>query len=229
MRKGTLSGLGKDGGLERDISLAVVKADHTPAVESVLAAVNTTAAIIAIKNAFAGAAIQGTALLGGWAWNRYKFDRVKPVLLQVQKRIQSVETEYVRREEFADLLQDAFRRLGDQPDPERGNWIRNALLKIIDAPKDHTENRRYLRLADELSADAQKVLTVLPVPVNQPGDLIPGPKENLRRRADLSPEQVEEAIDELIREGLINWERPGTVTPAKNGYWNPSRGEAETS
>jgi len=220
MAKEIPSGVGKDGELERSISVAVVKADYSPAIDSVLAAVNTAAAVIALKNAVAGAAVQSTAILGGWVWNRYKFDRVKPVLLDIQKRIQSVEAEYVRREEFADLLQDALRRLGDQPDPERGNWIRNALLRILDEPKDHTENRRYLRLADELSTAAQKVLTVLPVPVTQPGDVIPGPKENLRRRADLSPDEIAEAIDELVREGLIDWERPGTATPAKNGYWN---------
>jgi len=218
----------KDGGLERAISLAVVKVDQGLAIESALAAVNTAAAVIGFVNPIAGTALQTTAVLGGWVWNRYKLDRVKPVLVEIQKRIQAVESEYVRREEFADLLEDAFRRLGDQPDPERGNWIRNALLRIVDEPRDHTENRRYLRLADELSTPAQKILTVISTPVIQPGDLIPGPKENLRRRADLSPDEADEAIDELVREGLINWERPGTAMPFKMATRISSRGGAET-
>ncbi|HEY2730175.1 MAG TPA: hypothetical protein VGK52_09535 [Polyangia bacterium] len=65
----------------------------------------------------------------GWAWNKWKFDRVRPVLEEVTKRVQGIENDYVRREEFADMLWDALRRLGDQPDPARRDTSRRACLK----------------------------------------------------------------------------------------------------
>ena len=106
-----------DGGLysmERAVSLAVVKADHAPVIQAVLDGVNVAAAAAAVVNPAAGLIVQTAAATGGWVWNKWKYDRVSPVLVEITKRVQGIENDYVRREEFADLLWDALPRQGPQ-------------------------------------------------------------------------------------------------------------------
>ncbi len=156
-----VEGLTPDLAMEGTLSVAVVKADHAPLIRGVMDTVNLAGAAISVANPKAGLAVQTVAVLGGWIWNSWKFDRVKPVLENVVDRIHKIEHDYVRSEAFADVLWDALRRLGDQPDPTRRARLRNILLNVIDNPKDHTENRLFLRLADELSGGALEGLSVV--------------------------------------------------------------------
>ena len=185
--------------LERAVSLAVVKADHAPAVEAVIAAVNIAAAAIGLVNPNAGFAVSTVSVLGGWVWNTWKFNRVKAVLEELQKRIQAAEGEYVHQEEFADLLGDALRRIGDQPEQKRREWLGSILLKVIDEPKDHTDNRLLLRLVDELGSSAHRLLREM-VGMTAALHSLHG---QLAAAAGIPRDEIEEILNELRRNGLI--------------------------
>jgi hypothetical protein len=148
-------------GLEHRVSVAIVKPDHEPALRTIIDGVNLLADAIAITNPVAGLAVRTGSVLSGWVWNRWKFDRVSPVLEAVSTRIQRVESDYVRQDEFADLLEDALRRISEQPSSDRRSALTNALLRIVEEPQDHVRNRWFLRCADELDGDALFLLNVL--------------------------------------------------------------------
>jgi hypothetical protein len=188
--------------MERAVSLAVVKPDHAPIVDSVLDAVNLAAAGVAIANAKAGFAIQSVAVLGGWVWNKWKFDRVSPVLEEVAKRIQGIEHDYVRREEFADLLWDGLRRIGDQPDAVRRGRLRNILLNVVSAPKDHEDNRLFLRLADELSAVETRVLLATLGKITR-DELMWANNKILAARASVADEDIDLVMSYLAMDKLL--------------------------
>jgi DNA-binding transcriptional regulator YiaG len=147
--------------LEHHVSVAVVKPDHESAVQAVIDGVNLFADALAMKNPVAGLAVRTASVLSGWVWNRMKFDRVRPVLEAVSSRIQKIDSEYVRKGEFGDLLEDVLRRISEQPDSERRRRLANAVIHIIDAPQEHVRNRWFLRCADELDSAALELLNVL--------------------------------------------------------------------
>jgi hypothetical protein len=189
--------------LERTLSVAVVKADQTPVVEGVMGAVNILAAAISVANPAAGAAMQSVAVLGGWAWNKWKFDRVRPVLEEVTKRVQRIENDYVRREEFADMLWDALRRLGDQPDPKRRELLRNIIFNAATEPKDHTEHRRFLRLADELSWEELRVFLNVEGPITR-DELLWTTNKVLALRGHVDEEYIDRIMLDLANERLFD-------------------------
>lgn len=147
--------------MERSLSVAVVTSSTGPAlVKGALELVNWAAAAISVSNPNAGLAVQTVALLGGWAWSAWRLDRVRPALVAIANRIQSLQNEYVKKEEFADFLWDGMRRLSEQPEPPRQRLLRSIMLNVMNEPREHTENRLFLRLADELSVQAlEMVLT----------------------------------------------------------------------
>lgn len=110
--------------------------------------------------------VKAVAVFSGWAWQKRRPERAKELFLGLYQRQERMRSEYVSKEEFPDLLNEALRRIAEQPDEDRRRRVRDVFLKILDSPKEHVENRRFLRLADELPAAALKVLDV----ALQPGD-----------------------------------------------------------
>jgi hypothetical protein len=148
-----------------DTKLAdLLKRDPFGFIPRTLEAVNLAASAIGLVNAAAGFAVKAAAAVGGWIYQQRKWDRVTPLLGELTARIYRLENEpgktnhYVTREEFADLLEETLRRTADQPEPDRRAAMGNAFFKIFDNPMGHTENRRFIRLADELPTDALKLL-----------------------------------------------------------------------
>jgi hypothetical protein len=194
------------------VSVAVVKADHAPAVDAVIGAVNIASAGIALINPPAGAVVLTIAVVGGWAWNKWKFDRVRPVLEEVTKRVQSIENDYVRREEFADMLWDALRRLGEQPDPGRRKLLRNIILNTMDEPTDHTENRLFLRLADELSTVELRVFLAVEGAITR-DEIMWSNNKILATRAGVGDGDIDLIMSHLAMQRLLDGMKFVTKSP----------------
>jgi uncharacterized protein (DUF2267 family) len=188
------------------VAIAVIKPPPLVApIQAVIDTVNVSASVIAMYNPEAGVAVRSLAVLGGWIYNRYKADRVKPALQAVAELLEKTRSEYVKKEEFADFLQDALRRIADHPDAERRQALRSILESVIVKPRDHITNRRFLRLADELPVAAWKVLTaVQQAGAASHGELIEGKDRILARHAGLSQEQLEEAMEYLATEQILD-------------------------
>jgi hypothetical protein len=105
--------------------------------------------------------LKGLATVGCWPWNPRKADRVHDAIIGLYERLQRTRTEYVRREEFGDLVEETLRRMSEQPDAKRRQDLRMILFKVIETPREHSENRLFLRLADEFPVGALKVLAAV--------------------------------------------------------------------
>jgi hypothetical protein len=156
-----------------------------------------------------GNIIKMAAVGGGWWVDDRKPDRVFPVLLALKDALHDTarkQTEYVRTDQFQDLFEETIRRIANEPSAQRREWFRHILLKILEHPKDHDENRLFLRLTDELSTPAHKVLAIL-------NRNLTAAERQLARDAILSvrsgvPEdRVLETLGELARAGLLNPDR----------------------
>jgi hypothetical protein len=156
MNDGDMNNSGTE--MESSVSIAVLAPDSGTIVGRLKDMVNLAAAAISVANPAAGLAVQTTAVLGGWIFQDRKCDRIRDALESVAARIQRVESEYVRKEEFADLLEDTLRRMADQPDEGRRHVMREVLESVMQRPRDFTESRLFVRLADELPTTHLKVI-----------------------------------------------------------------------
>lgn len=82
---------------------------------------------------------------------------------RVQRVASRVDTEYVRRDEFADLLEDALRRAVNEPDEGRRTNYEKILAGIMTRNPQRQrhsfeQERMVIRLANELSTDHLKVV-----------------------------------------------------------------------
>lgn len=107
------------------------------------------------------AMIKGRAVEGMCPWNVRKVERVRDVLVGLYALLQRTRFEYVEKEEFPDILEEALRRISQQPDPERRRALRSVFEKILEQPLSHCENRLFLQLADELPSGALRLLSVM--------------------------------------------------------------------
>jgi hypothetical protein len=177
-------------------------------VPRVLDAVNLAGDAIGVVNPAAGLGIKTVAVLGGWLYEARKYDRVGETLEDVVERVKDLDAKaavYVKAEEFTDFLEDALRKIADQPDPERRQALRAILLHVMERPNDHLKNIRFLRLANELPVEAWKVLAVIEQwSTRNHGDLIDGMEFILAREAGLDQEQFRETLDYLTREQVLD-------------------------
>lgn len=156
-----------------------------------------------------GECVKLAAVVGGWWLEDRKPDRVFPVLLALKDKIHEAESkrnEYIRKDEFRDIFEETLRLIAEEPDPDRRKWLQNILLKIIDVPRDHTAHRRFLRLVEELTMEAHKILAVLDKPFTSAERQLDR-DDMLAARSGLQRLQIPEALDELAREGLVILER----------------------
>jgi hypothetical protein len=202
-----------DRDLDINLALVVLKPPESGIAPGILEAIGLAADAISIVNPEAGLAIKAAAVLGAWPYQRRKWDRVEQVLIGLRDRIDRVVREqtgaadqYVRRPEFADLLEDTVRRIADKPDSNRREAMRAVFLRILDKPLDHTENRRFIRLCDELPTAALEALNVISTarPV-VPNALSHGidVRSIIAESTGRDHEEIEEAIDQLTNELLL--------------------------
>jgi hypothetical protein len=138
-------------------------------------------------------------------------DRVFPVLRGLWDQQEKIKREYVKKEEFADLLLEGLRRAAEQPDPARREDLRTIILKITREPRRHDEHLMFIRWADELPLEALRVLAAVHEPV--PGPLARNPNAVLRNAADLLPDQIDFWMEFLANQGLFDRTKFHAVAP----------------
>ena len=85
-------------------------------------------------------------------------------------------------------------------------WLRNVLLKVMDRSREHAEHRLFLRLVEELSTEAHKILAILDIAFT-PAERSLDRDGILAARSRVPRDQVGEALEELTRSGLVNRDR----------------------
>ena len=141
-------------------------------------------------------------VLGGMSLGR-KLGRVREVLEGVANDLgefkSDVSENYVKEEEFEDLLEQTLRRVGEERHEEKRRLYRAFLTDAIELPgKPYDDQLRFLRTLEELTPDHFKILMAFSrEPDPNPGSM-GSPIQTLRERLqDFDEKRIDELVTQL--------------------------------
>jgi len=153
--------------------------------------------------------LKAIVVSAGIIFQRRKAERSQEFILGLYERLQQTRSDYVRRDEFMDLLEDSLRRFVEQPDQARRADIRRILLHIIDGPpipetsREHVMHKLFVRFADELPGDALKILAATRA-ITVRDDQLLGNADILSQRTGIERSEVLWWMDYLANENLFD-------------------------
>jgi hypothetical protein len=107
-----------------------------------------------------------------------------------------VAEEYVKTEDFEELLENTLRRVAQERSAEKRRLYRSILTTAIKHPGgDYDEQLRFLRTLDELEPDHIKILRALRQGPESDLGMMGSPIQTLRKRI---PEMTEAKIEQLV-------------------------------
>ncbi|MGC9983126.1 MAG: hypothetical protein ABSF35_05765 [Polyangia bacterium] len=170
---------------DRALEVAGIFAQVIPVVGGVLSSI------------FSGQLVQGRI-----ARIAEEMTKLKEEVEQVKDKIQA---DYVRTAEFEELLAQTLDKMGRELDPEKRSQYRRLILNLmVLPPEDYGEQRRLLRLAEELTP---KHIELLRAYMAEPGGRVPdtaSPAAILAGRIGRSAEEVKSFAADLADARLID-------------------------
>ena len=143
------------------------------------------------------------SVLGGMSQAR-KFNRVAEILNGLADSLAEFESEvsenYVKTEDFEDLLEQTLRRGADQRSAEMRDLYRNLLARAIKNPGDAYEDQiELLRVLEQLNATHMVMLDALDQspPPDAHQNMMGSPAQTLRERTGLNAVEIEFALEKL--------------------------------
>ncbi len=141
-------------------------------------------------------------VLSGLSWDR-KLVRIKEclegIVSDLSKHKDEISEQYVKTEEFEELLAQTLKRVADERRDEKRRVYRAFLTDTIESPgKSFDEQIRFLRTFEELQPDHFKVLRALSQSPTSNPDQMGSPIETLHRRMpELDKTHIEDLITQL--------------------------------
>lgn len=140
-----------------------------------------------------------SAVLSGVSFGR-KMDRVREALTDLTAELEGFETQastdYVRTEDFEDLLERTLRQVADERTREKRHIYALFLAGAIKTPGEaYDEQLRFLRTLEELQPDHLRVLHALSLPPEGGSGWAGSQLQTLRNRL---PEMEEGRIQDLV-------------------------------
>lgn len=141
-------------------------------------------------------------VLGGMSLGR-KFGRVREVLEGLTEDLENLESEvsknYVKTEEFEDILEQALKRVGEERNEEKRKLYKAFLSNAISSPgESYDEQLRLLRTFEELVPDHLLVLKALMQEPDPNPSSMGSPNQILNERLpDIDQNRIEEIINQL--------------------------------
>ncbi len=126
-------------------------------------------------------------VLGGMSTGR-KLERIKGVLTQLADELTDFKSEvsedYVKSEDFEELLEQALRRASEERSEEKRKVYGNFLIRAIETPGEaYDEQLRFLRTLEQLQPDHINLLRALDHPPGDIGNIMMGsPFDTLQHR-----------------------------------------------
>lgn len=138
-------------------------------------------------------------VLGGMSLGR-KLGRVREVLEGMAADLGEFKSEvsenYVKTEEFEDLLEQTLRRVGEERNEEKRHLYKAFLTDAIESPgESYDDQLRLLRTFEELMPDHLRVLKAMSQEPNPDPGMMGSPIQTLRERM---PEFNDQRIEELV-------------------------------
>lgn len=141
-------------------------------------------------------------VLGGMSLGR-KLGRVREVLESLADDLKEIKSEvaenYVRTEEFEDLLEQALRRVSEERNEEKRFIYKAFLTDAIESPGEaYDDQLSFLRTFEQISPDHIRVLKALSQKptANGPG-IMGSPIQTLRERSGFQDQRLEELVNQL--------------------------------
>jgi len=150
-------------------------------------------------------------VLGGISFGR-KLNRVREVLTGFAEDLKGFRSElseeYVKTEEFEELLERTLRLSAEERHEEKRRIYRLFLTETVKNPgKSYDEQIRFLCTLEDLQADDLLILRAISQPPSQDPEMLGSPMQTLRRRL---PQMNEQHIRELVNH--LNDNRITTLT-----------------
>jgi hypothetical protein len=150
-----------------------------------------------------------SSVLSGVSFGR-KLNRVREILEGLTEDLRdfksTVSENYVKTEDFEELLEQALRKAADERSPEKRRLYRAFLSNAVKSPRGSYDDRlRVLRLLEQLHPDGLRVLIALAQTPVQSDAPFGTPLNTLQKRLrDIPVPRIEEIFGELQRLGLAN-------------------------
>ncbi len=142
------------------------------------------------------------SILSGISGGRRE-QRVLDVIRGVSDDLQDFKSqaaeEYVKTEDFVDLLESTLRRVAQETSSKKRQMYRQILTNAIKQPAgNYDEQGRFLRTLDELDADHLRILQALLQPPESDVGIMGSPMQTVRKRIpEFSEEQIQQLVDDL--------------------------------
>lgn len=141
-------------------------------------------------------------VLGGMSLGR-KLGRVSEVLESIANDVQDLESDvsknYVKTEEFEDILEQALKRVGEEHNEEKRQLYKAFLTDAIESPGElYDDQLRLLRTFEELTPNHLYLLKAMSQePAPNPG-MMGSPNQTLKGRLpQFSEQEIEEMVNQL--------------------------------
>lgn len=141
-------------------------------------------------------------VLGGMSLGR-KLKRVSEVLESLAKDIQNVESDvsknYVKTEEFEDMLEQTLKRVGEERNEEKRHLYKAFLTEAIESPGElYDDQLRLLRAFEELTPNHLYLLKAMSQePDSNPGSMGSPNQTLIQRLPQFSEQEIEEMVNQL--------------------------------
>ena len=161
------------------------------------------------------------AVLSGMSLSR-KLERVKGVLLDMANQIKDINSdlakEYVKTEEFQELLEKTLRQAADERSEEKRKAYASFLSGDIKSPgQSYDEKIRILRHLEELQSDHIRMLKALIQPPNYNHDHLTGSiSQTLQNRLpDIPVDRISDLAQQLTDMRMANLTNLNTMMTAR--------------
>jgi hypothetical protein len=160
----------------------------------------------ALDNAVPGLGFALGTVLGGWVNERRRqrivevLDKVRWDLEEAKATIRDVQREYVRSEDFEELLARTLRQAADERDEQKRTIYGRFLAGTIASPGEpYDEQVRFLQTLERLQPDHIRVLKAIMAAPDPNTNLYMGsPRQVLEKRLpDMSADRIEESVLQL--------------------------------
>jgi len=141
-------------------------------------------------------------VLSGVSFGR-KLNRVREVLIGFIENLQDfkskVSEEYVKTEEFEELLEKTLRMVADERNEEKRRIYREFLINAVKFPGEpYDEQFRFLKTLEELQGDHIRIIYALMEKPQDSSRLMGSPGQTLSRRLpDMPGDRIEELVSQL--------------------------------
>jgi len=141
-------------------------------------------------------------VLGGISTGR-KLARIREVLgglvSDLNEFKSEVSEEYVKSEEFEELLEQTLRKAADERNEEKRQIYRSFLTNAIESPGEpYDEQIRFLRTLEEIQPDHLKILHALSQEPSPKPDMMGSPNQTLcNRLPGIDKDRIAELVDQL--------------------------------